>query len=409
MDLKVYALLNAKIKELTGGSGVDLSNYYTKEEADAAITAKVAEIVANAPEDFDTLKELSDWISSHEESAAAMNSAINDLDTNKVDKVTGKSLISDAEIKRLANVDNYDDTALKADIATNETNISNANTQIADIYNRCGGGKNLFKTPTNVSSVYRNLTFSWDSDGVLTVTGIPSFAGDVYIPNYPYITTGSQFTAPYDCKMYALYSDTHADMWVTAHGYSADGRQFYTSIGSSGISLSAGDRLAGLYFRTSNTTTDYNFTVKFMIIPNNIKDVTYVPYIPTNTELQGSLSAITNGWTTTTLELGASSNIDLYFVREDCQVVMCYNAALKRVIIDIDFKTKNIPAGNGANFVNLDAKYIPSKKIRSYISTSDYTFYATVNPETKAVSVGVSRGSVTADTENNIRLEWTII
>lgn len=49
---------------------------YTKSQTDAAITNKVAEIVAEAPEDFDTLKEMSDWISSHEESAAAMNTAI---------------------------------------------------------------------------------------------------------------------------------------------------------------------------------------------------------------------------------------------------------------------------------------------------------------------------------------------
>lgn len=36
---------------------------------------------------------------------------------NKVDKVVGKSLISDTEITRLASVDNYNDTAIKADIA----------------------------------------------------------------------------------------------------------------------------------------------------------------------------------------------------------------------------------------------------------------------------------------------------
>ena len=130
MDLKVYALLNAKIKELTGES-IDLSKYYTKEEADAAITAKVAEIVADAPEDFDTLKEMSDWISQHEDSAAAMNSAIqqnatdiSDLESGKVDKVDGKSLISDSEITRLASVNNYDDTTIKQRVTTNETNIS---------------------------------------------------------------------------------------------------------------------------------------------------------------------------------------------------------------------------------------------------------------------------------------------
>lgn len=73
----------------------DLSNYYTKPQTDAKITEKVAEIVADAPEDFDTLKEMSDWIDSHEDSAAAMNSAIKanaTAITSKVDKVAGKGL-----------------------------------------------------------------------------------------------------------------------------------------------------------------------------------------------------------------------------------------------------------------------------------------------------------------------------
>lgn len=53
-------------------------NYQTAEEVDKTVTDGVAKIVAGAPEDFDTLKEMSDWISSHETSAAAMNSAISD-------------------------------------------------------------------------------------------------------------------------------------------------------------------------------------------------------------------------------------------------------------------------------------------------------------------------------------------
>lgn len=53
------------------------ADVYTKSETDTKITEKVAEIVAGAPADFDTLKEMSDWIANHEGSAAAMNSAIN--------------------------------------------------------------------------------------------------------------------------------------------------------------------------------------------------------------------------------------------------------------------------------------------------------------------------------------------
>ena len=37
------------------------------------ITTKIAEIVAEAPEDLDTLKERSDWISTNEASDSAMN------------------------------------------------------------------------------------------------------------------------------------------------------------------------------------------------------------------------------------------------------------------------------------------------------------------------------------------------
>lgn len=58
-----------------------------------AVLDGIAEVVAGAPEDFDTLKEMSDWISTHETSASAMNSAIKDnksvittLQTDKADK-----------------------------------------------------------------------------------------------------------------------------------------------------------------------------------------------------------------------------------------------------------------------------------------------------------------------------------
>ena len=40
------------------------------------VTAKIAELVANAPEDLDTLKEISDWITEHANSAAEMNTQI---------------------------------------------------------------------------------------------------------------------------------------------------------------------------------------------------------------------------------------------------------------------------------------------------------------------------------------------
>ena len=70
------------------------SDVYTKTETDNKITEKVAEIVAGAPEDFDTLKEMSDWIASHENSAAEMNSEIQTLKTGMVSKVDTTSIPS---------------------------------------------------------------------------------------------------------------------------------------------------------------------------------------------------------------------------------------------------------------------------------------------------------------------------
>lgn len=51
------------------------------------VTDKVAEIVANAPEDFDTLKELAVWLETHGKKAAEMNSDIEDLKESKQDNL----------------------------------------------------------------------------------------------------------------------------------------------------------------------------------------------------------------------------------------------------------------------------------------------------------------------------------
>ena len=63
--------------------GLDgLSHFWSKaktwiiDRITAEVTAKIAEIIANAPEDLDTLKEISDWISSHANDAATMNTEI---------------------------------------------------------------------------------------------------------------------------------------------------------------------------------------------------------------------------------------------------------------------------------------------------------------------------------------------
>ena len=85
------------------------------------VTDEIAKVVADAPESLDTLKEISDWIGSHESDASAMNSAIQTnksdiatLKTDKVDKETGKSLLADTDKA------NYDDAVSKVHTHSNK-------------------------------------------------------------------------------------------------------------------------------------------------------------------------------------------------------------------------------------------------------------------------------------------------
>ena len=78
----------SKVSELTNDS-----NYQTAEQVNSTVTTEIAKVVADAPEDFNTLKEMSDWIAGHEDDASAMNSAISNnkiaitaLQTDKADK-----------------------------------------------------------------------------------------------------------------------------------------------------------------------------------------------------------------------------------------------------------------------------------------------------------------------------------
>ena len=85
----------------------------------SAVAAKIAEIVANAPEDLDTLKEIADWISAHADDAAAMNTQITE---NKNNIATNTSDITALNTQIQTNKDNIaantsDITALKTSVA----------------------------------------------------------------------------------------------------------------------------------------------------------------------------------------------------------------------------------------------------------------------------------------------------
>lgn len=198
---RIDFLLCELIKTL-GESGASI------EEVEKIVTDKVAEIVADAPKDFDTLKELSDWIYTHEESAAEMNSAIQ-TNTNSIE-----SLMTDVNKKANSN-DVYDKatadsrflgidaTADKAVADENGSNISETfSTMKNDIaINRTTLGtqcKNLLKN-TAVTKTVNGVTFTVNDDSTITANGTATsriifLVGTAYISqtgNYTYTGTPS--------------------------------------------------------------------------------------------------------------------------------------------------------------------------------------------------------------------------
>lgn len=85
------------------------------------ITEEIAKIIADAPEDLDTLKEISAWIEEHADDAAAMNLEIQTLKTDKANKA---DVYTKTEVDGKVNTINSSITGINGNIGTINTEIS---------------------------------------------------------------------------------------------------------------------------------------------------------------------------------------------------------------------------------------------------------------------------------------------
>ena len=104
----------SKVSELANDS-----NYQTAEQISSTVTSEIAKVVANAPENFDTLKEMSDWIAGHENDASTMNSAILDNKTAITALQSGKADKSEIPTT-VAELTDSADYAKKTDLHSHE-------------------------------------------------------------------------------------------------------------------------------------------------------------------------------------------------------------------------------------------------------------------------------------------------
>lgn len=185
------SLIPTNVSQLTNDS-----NYQTETQVKSTVSNEVAKIVADAPENYDTLKEISDWISGHENDASAMNSAIKDnksaittLQTEKANKteiptelpanggnsatVNGHTVKSDVPENAKFTDTVYDDTEVQKRISDNG-------------YGEIAGGKNLaksYKIATTAEQYYTAL--SVDANLQPSTTYTISFIGASNYIGYP--------------------------------------------------------------------------------------------------------------------------------------------------------------------------------------------------------------------------------
>lgn len=390
-DLKSnLSTLDAEVLELTEDvlliKGLDLqhmkndieelqTNTYTKTETDARITEKVSEIVAGAPEDFNTLKEMSDWLTEHEDSAATMNSAIqknaSDIETantniskNTADIATANSAIqqnktdiSTANTNIQKNVD--DITAVKNSVAINKSTLGI----------QC---KNLLKLPTNNQTI-NGISYIINDDGTITATGTATKSSNFLL--YTLKKDGKY-------KMSGCPSTGSATTYmITVATTKKDGTVTYSADRGSGVDVTFNSALhtqitISIEIKVGITVEDMVFSP--MLRYADITDDTYEPYQANVNTRISALETLSD----VVYKNNKSSycSIDGYILRVGNQVHLNLTATVHTAcnawvgsILALPFKVKT---PDGSQRYTIKQTQTDEREISIYISNGSSSFFS---------------------------------
>ena len=278
---KTYLLNNAgqweEVHFFGNGGGTAPVDVYTKAETDEllgqkadksevteSVTAAVAQIVADAPEDFNTLREMSDWITQHEDSAAAMNTAIlqNAADIEAVETQQTEQ----AEVN----------SAATEGVALNRSTLGYQRKNL--LWNNC-------KTITR-----GGITAAVNEDGSITFNGT-STVSNIFTFFYN-METGSISSAYTNNKKwipngkYILSTGINTAVGVYLHvAFSTDNiseSRYVSSVneGKAEFEVTDADKYVWARIRIGANASFDNITIYPMIRPAEITDDTYEPYKP---------------------------------------------------------------------------------------------------------------------------------
>lgn len=179
-----------------------------------AVSDGIAKVVAGAPEDFDTLKEMSDWISTHETSASAMNSQIQDNKKNLESHATNDDIHVTPDDKTKWNKveDKLDKTGDGADTTVSFVQASTRENLTTKEKLSIGFGK-ISKWFSDLKSVAFSGSYKDLSDKPTSMTA-----------NGGNSDTVNNHTVKSDVPENAKFTDTWKANSATSEGYVASGK-----------------------------------------------------------------------------------------------------------------------------------------------------------------------------------------
>lgn len=173
--------IKSKVQANTDAIGVLNGEATVEGSVKKTVADEIAKVVAGAPESFDTLKELSDWIATHGQDAAEMNSAIVALqnildgigDTDSGEKATVVAYVTDA-IAAL-NIGDYATAAQLTALAGRVTTLegashTHANKALLDTYTQTEANladavakKHVHANATELNKIADGDKAKWDA------------------------------------------------------------------------------------------------------------------------------------------------------------------------------------------------------------------------------------------------------
>ena len=173
--------IKSKVQTNTDAIGVLNGEATVEGSVKKTVAGEIAKVVAGAPESFDTLKELSDWIATHGQDAAEMNSAIVALqnildgigDTESGEKATVVAYVTDA-IAAL-NIGDYATAAQLTALAGRVTTLegashTHANKELLDTYTQTEANladavakKHVHTNATELDKIAAGDKAKWDA------------------------------------------------------------------------------------------------------------------------------------------------------------------------------------------------------------------------------------------------------